>query len=295
MNVFDLNYPSRPARALRKMANLPKKAFYLNKNSIPYISGDGFADSADFQAFPPKFRKIQNQYSSISEAKVIFCPSHLIEQFVEDYGSLVMARILILGNSDREFYDLDFRLPKSIKHVFAQNMHFPNSSFATAIPIGIENVRLNMNGHPSLLRPSVQEPNSKILIGPFGMTHTEREELQILRNNGHPRVSYIDTRITPPRYSRLAQSHSFIAAPRGNGVDTHRLWETLYRGAFPLIRDSSWLKNFDFLASLTLKVDSWNVKEILTSVENRKFDFFNPLEVSELWWPYWQDLINSKL
>jgi hypothetical protein len=288
------NYVSKPVRALRKAVNLPKNAYYRNRNSIPYISGDAFADSADFQAFPPKFRKIGNQCTDISEARVIFCPGHLIEKFLEDYGSKVSARILILGNSDREFYDLDFRFPKSIKHVFAQNMYHPNSSFATAIPIGIENLRLNMNGHTNLFGHSVQEADSKILIGPFGMTHPEREELQILRNNGHPRVSYIHTRISPSNYSKLAQSHSFIAAPRGNGVDTHRLWETLYRGAIPLVRDSAWLENFEFLASMTLKVSSWNLGEILTTVENRKVKFFNPQAVPELWWPYWQDLINSK-
>lgn len=292
--MYSLNYSSIPSRALRKMVNFPRNAYFRNRNSIPYISGDAFADSADFQAFSPKFRKRENQYSIISDAQVIFCPSHMIEQFIEDFGSTVTARILILGNSDREFYDLNFKFPRSVKHVFAQNIHFPNSSFVTAIPIGIENVRLNMNGHTKLLTRSVQDSDSKILIGPFGMTHAERIELQVLRNSGNRQFSYIETRLSPSDYSKLAQSHSFIAAPRGNGVDTHRLWETLYRGSIPIVRDSAWLKNFDFIQRFSIKVNSWELEEILTSVENRKVKFFNPSEIPELWWPYWQDLIKSK-
>lgn len=292
--MYRLNYSSIPARALRRVVNFPRIAYFRNRNSIPYISGDAFADSADFQAFYPKFRKRGNQYSTISDAQVIFCPSHMIEQFIEDFGATVTAQILILGNSDREFYNLNFKFPRSIKHVFAQNIHFPNSSFVTAIPIGIENVRLNVNGHTKLLKRSVQDPDSKILIGPFGMTHDERIELQILRNSGNQRISYIETRLSPSDYSKLAQSHSYIAAPRGNGVDTHRLWETLYRGSIPIVRDSAWLKNFDFIQRFSIKVNSWELDEMLTSVESRKVKFFNPSEIPELWWPYWQDLIKSK-
>ena len=93
------------------------------------------------------------------------------------------------------------------------------------------------------------------------------------------------------RYLQNLRENSFVLCPEGNGIDTHRLWETLYRGAIPLVRESSWLENFEFLASVTLKVSSWNLEEILTTVENRKVKFFNPHDVPELWWPYCERLI----
>ena len=31
----------------------------------------------------------------------------------------------------------------------------------------------------------------------------------------------------------------FVAAPRGNGLDTHRLWEALYVGSYPIVKTSS--------------------------------------------------------
>lgn len=31
------------------------------------------------------------------------------------------------------------------------------------------------------------------------------------------------------------RNHSYVLCPRGNGVDTHRLWETLYLGSIPVV------------------------------------------------------------
>jgi hypothetical protein len=293
--MWEINYSARPLRAVRRVSKLPKRIYYLNKNTIPYISGDAFADNADFQAFAPRYRTVRNQYSNISGAQVLFCPGHKIEDFLDVYSKSINARVLILGNSDREYSDFDFKIPKSVKHIFAQNMLFPNSSRATGIPIGIENVRLNMNGHTALFRPSTQNRSSKILVGPFGLTHPERLELQSLRSLSADRIAFIEKRLSPSSYSRVAQDYSFIAAPRGNGIDTHRLWETLYRGAVPLVRDTVWLDNFQFLASLVIKVDSWEADEIQNKVYLSNLMFSNPKKIPELWWPYWRDLIKSKI
>jgi hypothetical protein len=32
------------------------------------------------------------------------------------------------------------------------------------------------------------------------------------------------------------RSSKFVLCPRGNGVDTHRLWETLYMGSIPIVK-----------------------------------------------------------
>mmetsp|Transcript_48498 Transcript_48498/g.97573 ORF Transcript_48498/g.97573 Transcript_48498/m.97573 type:complete len:596 (+) Transcript_48498:53-1840(+) len=39
-------------------------------------------------------------------------------------------------------------------------------------------------------------------------------------------------------YYRKVASHKFVAAPRGNGWDTHRLWEALYLGCVPIVESS---------------------------------------------------------
>jgi hypothetical protein len=203
--------------------------------------------------------------------------------------------VLILGNSDREFLDFQFKIPKSVKHIFAQNSHLKNSHFVTGIPIGIENLRLGVNGNPRLFEESIQIQSSKILIGPFGMTHSEREELLPLKNKHTEMIEFCDERLTPRQYSRLAAKYSYIAAPRGNGIDTHRLWETLYRGAIPLVRDTSWFQNFDFLESMSIPLSTWDYEEMVHKVRCGKVDFFDPKKVPQLWWPHWESLIREKI
>ncbi len=38
------------------------------------------------------------------------------------------------------------------------------------------------------------------------------------------------------KYLRELRNHEFVLCPRGNGVDTHRLWETLYMGSIPIVQ-----------------------------------------------------------
>lgn len=38
------------------------------------------------------------------------------------------------------------------------------------------------------------------------------------------------------RFLTACRNHRFVFCPRGNGVDTHRLWETLYMGSIPIVK-----------------------------------------------------------
>lgn len=57
------------------------------------------------------------------------------------------------------------------------------------------------------------------------------------------------------RYLQQIRNHSFVLCPRGNGIDTHRLWETLYMGSIPIVRKD--IAHRDWLDLPILFVDSW--------------------------------------
>ena len=64
---------------------------------------------------------------------------------------------------------------------------------------------------------------------------------------------------TPETYARYLTSileHKFVLCPEGNGVDTHRLWETLYLGRIPIVTRSVVTEAFASLPMVIL--DSWN-------------------------------------
>jgi hypothetical protein len=66
-------------------------------------------------------------------------------------------------------------------------------------------------------------------------------------------------------FLREVRNHRFVLCPRGNGIDTHRLWETLYMGSIPVvIRD---IAHSDWTDLPILFIDSWEqvTEEFLNS------------------------------
>jgi hypothetical protein len=58
------------------------------------------------------------------------------------------------------------------------------------------------------------------------------------------------------KFLREIRNHSFVLCPRGNGVDTHRLWETLYMGSIPIVKRDIAFKDFEDLPICF--IDDWN-------------------------------------
>jgi hypothetical protein len=52
-----------------------------------------------------------------------------------------------------------------------------------------------------------------------------------------------------------ARNHSYVLCPRGNGIDTHRLWETLYMGSIPIVLSD--IAHSDWTDLPILFVNSW--------------------------------------
>ncbi len=280
----------------RNIPRYTRKALLWRRNSHPFLSGDLFSDKADVSFFPPKFRGQQPRIREIAQAKVIFCPSHDLERMLDEYGQRISAKVLILGNSDRDFDSFEFRLPSSIKRVLAQNLSVADSR-SFVLPIGIENMRLGTNGLPSLFTREMlsRAKKNKVLIGPFGITHPER--LALHQNIQEPGdfIEIKKDRLTPMEYAKFSSSFKFIASPRGNGLDTHRFWEALYRGSHPLVLDNSWARSMEAYGIPLIRLSYWNRAEIEAAINAPRFLMSNPAQSDALWWPYWRKLISEAL
>jgi hypothetical protein len=49
------------------------------------------------------------------------------------------------------------------------------------------------------------------------------------------------------KFLQQLREHKFTFCPRGNGIDTHRLWETLYMGGIPIVENAIALEEFNDL------------------------------------------------
>lgn len=269
-----------------------KRVFYRDSVSYPFLSGDAFSKCADLNLSSSKSFNADSR--EISTAKVIFCPSHKLGEFLANYGNSVTAKVMILGNSDHDFNEPIVGLPSSIKKVFCQNLMFEDSRYQV-IPIGIENLRLAKNGIVDLFKPIYfnMAKQEKILVGPFGLTHPERYEL-LNANYGNSLIENHFKRMSPKEYARLSSSFRYVAVPRGNGMDTHRFWETLYRGGIPVVKKSSWSKQIAALGYPIIELESWDQGVILNELDKKQVnDFSRDLPI--LWWPWWEELIRKTI
>lgn len=271
-----------------------KKILRWRRNSSPFLSGDLFADMSDYVYKPPRFRAYERQQIPLRTAKVIFCQSENLQELFTSYYEEINASVVICGNSDFEFHALPEMIPPSVKALFLQNSFISDNKFIFTLPIGIENLRWGVNGNPRLFKNQIANPNNKILFGPFGNTHPVRTQvIENFTGSGKYWDSLPSGRISPRKYARVARRYRLIAAVRGNGIDTHRHWESLYRGVTPVTLRDKWSESLVAIGIPFLLIDSWEEECIskLFSIPNMRN--INPLEIDAIWEPYWRLLIQS--
>ena len=266
-----------------------------SKTSYPYISGDAFSKIADVSVFA-KLGVLGASIEHLTEARVIFCVSDKLDELISDFGKSIKAKVIICGNSDYNFNELPKNLPKNLKFLLVQNSFISDNNFIETLPIGLENFRIAVNGNPDRINLiNSKLPSNQVLFGPFGNTHFEREIVQANFELDSDKWGYASERKNSKGYDRLVSKYKYVAAVRGNGVDTHRVWETLYRGRIPVVKLDAWSESLARLDLPIVLVDEWSESEIIRVITENKFDLFNPKLLPALWMPYWQNKILSHL
>lgn len=157
---------------------------------------------------------------------------------------------LLLGHSDRHVSGKELLALKAFgfTRIFGINTDF-RAGFSSPIPLGLTNSTNESELHTLFGNQNhleVANHNSHYLKA-FNNTYianftvstnmSERSRIfTILEEAGHkieiPNFSE-EGRIS---YLKSLRESSFVICPVGNGLDTHRIWETLYMGGIPIIK-----------------------------------------------------------
>ena len=290
---FERDVPSRAkAVYLYTKSWMWKNAGRLS-STWPHISGDSFQKLADFSISTEKDLKKCDE-KNLARSRIVFIRSDLFEEFILKFDSSLNAgHVLISGNSDIDFEKLPESLVAKDFKWFAQNSFILNDSRVNTIPIGIENISLGNHGRLQHLKECNEFIRDKILFGPMGDTHGSRREL-LSSALKLQEIFYLPTKRLPPRqYVELSADFKYVFCPRGNGVDTHRFWESLYRGQTPIILESPWAKTLQGLGLPFICVPTLeSLPALAAELDYRKSDF-NPKDIEALWMPYWEKRINQ--
>ena len=265
---------------------------FKNKTNFPYLSGDGFASLANLKIEKNSDLEVYSQLQEVP--RVVYVRSDLVEQLLNIKKNSVEEHILLAGNSDFNFNSIGIFTQSIFRRFYLQNSFISNNKNIFTLPIGIENLSKGINGMPSNLNNNTSwaEKNSSIMVGPFSPTHAERLNLLDQISHKNFMVNKYDAFVSSKKFAKLMKQHRYVLCPQGNGIDTHRFWEALYRGCVPIILKSEWSLSLDYLNIPMVQLEKWQDFEFEVKKFEESFSGFNPSELSFLWLDYWKKLLH---
>jgi len=219
-----------------------------------FVKDDIITTDKYFQAFPNLYYKID----VITHNSPINWRGNVV------YPPTVDLPIIISGHGD---YCVDNRVLELYhpKIWFTVNKQ-TNSPNVFSLPLGITNNTLETNLHPiygnldcmiQIMNESIEK--SKLVYMNFNINTypIERQQVWNLFNGKTwTTIGCIENTLEGrTKFLREIKSHHFVLCPRGNGLDTHRLWETLYMGSIPIVKRDIGYADFEDLPICF--IDSW--------------------------------------
>lgn len=194
----------------------------------------------------------------LKRARILFVYGDFIELFFLALLPVMENPFVLVSHNAAIFVDHRFRGylddPKLIRW-YAQNVSpaFVHPKMVS-LPLGIANAQWPHGNLEAFLRVAAETPARDIpLYANFAPDTASMLRQGVIRSlKGNPAVVW-EERAPVERYWRALRRSRFVAAPRGYGIDTHRLWECLYLGAVPIIDAEDRLACYDGLPVLTTR------------------------------------------
>ena len=256
-------------------------------STFPYISGDSFLSISGNAALRGSRRIIERSaLFHPSLRHVLFSEVPLEPESLSAFIDSRKIKVLIHHNSDNppspEIRDLLY-----LKNVLLKSVNLLNpSSSEECIPLGIENLSYRRNSPMaefSVTPPLIQKENLFHIAVRSNTNDAVRKDFldQImsinLANHHLKRLDYYD----------LIRKSYYTLCPPGNGIDTHRFWEAIYKESIPVVLAENYL--FNHLKLPVLVLDR-NWTELSSSGSEKLINYYHhlqELDCSMAYMPYW--------
>lgn len=209
-----------------------------------FISGLNFIEVCNtFMVFQKNHSQIVGNETFIEEMlstdePIIFCKTDYVTNLFElldeakKYCHVVTHQSDI--NIDKNLYE---KKPKNVISWFSQNLNYDADNLIP-IPIGFsDSYTLATKYHD--LEPFVnEEKNSFVYINFRPETYKPRKKIhRSLSKNKKLTMVKAKERGDNSEYVKELSRHKYSVCPRGNGIDTHRVWESLMVNTIPIVED----------------------------------------------------------
>jgi len=270
----------------------------MRRGISPFLSGDTFRFDCDviFDELSPKLNP-----GDIRPYDKVFVKTDYLTVFANLCKYIKVSFILITHNSDKPIPNCI--PPETSEYLLSRCIWFGQNNLSPKIqslPIGFGNAQYP-HGNPEKIFDYIPQTPQRL----EELFYTERGSLVLMSFNTHtnPQRRLIAAKCSEmgiknktlgwEDYIRILQKTTFNICPPGNGLDSHRVWETLYCGSIPVIVGD--VTTYDLFEDLpVLIVPDWSkftldmLSDSICDFKKKKYRF------DKLYYPYWQNLIESR-
>ena len=228
---------------------------FITSNDFSSFSNFVYSDRVEKKTFEQNDTEIIQQFDDplfncvvykklkfkIFENQTIFCNTDQLDNLFYHLKKSKLNNLnLVTHQTDLLISEKIFnKKPKCIKTWYTVNAGF-NHDGLKPIPIGIASSfsKKNLNSSNFKLFDKNNFSSSEVSLYLNFQKNTnfkERKNLVKLFQN-KKWVEIDEPNLDKKSYLENLRKFSFILCPWGNGIDTHRLWETLYSGSIPITK-----------------------------------------------------------
>ncbi len=254
---------------------------------MSFITGNKFKESCNFILDENGFRV--NKKTPTNQIPVFFVKTDLLSLFFSKFKPNVKYK-LVTHNSDIHLSEkiLEFIDDTNLVSWFGQNTMIEHPKLKS-IPIGVAN-NIWPHGDESKLQKVISENNekNKLIYCSFDVSTNLSERTKCLY---FMKINNLDmeTKLPFEDYLRNLSKSFFSLSPNGNGVDCHKLWESLYLKTIPIVTSSV---NIQFYKNLPiLVIPSWSEFDVSTLTIELYQNLIKKLNYKNLELEYYLNLI----
>jgi len=275
---------------------------------IDWIQGDKFSSLVSENVFFSKTEDVNNFFENCEKNRLFILISH------NGDGSITTNPRK--SNSLEPHHHADARLvPKNLQKWFGCMVETVDPRIIS-IPLGVENQIFFENKQQiinNIKDEYIEKKEDKLVYVNFKISNNYSERISCYNSVKQSNFCtftnkmFTEEQINPPTelfpdvykesyeiFAKEIKSHKFVLCPVGNGLESHRLWETLYLGSIPITRRNV---NYSFYEDKLpiLMVDEWQeitqefLEEKYSEITNKKNKNYYNMDM--LNFSYWQNLI----
>jgi hypothetical protein len=180
-----------------------------------------------------KILNIDSEWTIDTDTKIVAVYVDFLHRFIEKFDSFKNVKVVLSHNGDYipdENIVVKWLNDNSDVKFYAQNLTFEHPR-AFILPIGQANSMWPHGDKKAWQDLIVKDKTVDVLKTYCSNTHNSRMNLNNLVNDKIKTISNLNYN----DFINKLSSSKFVICPPGNGPDTHRLWETLTVGAFPIL------------------------------------------------------------